>query len=235
MRGDFLAIVTLGFGEITRLVLNNWDSLTAGPDGLMGMAKPTLVYPSFIGGALKLINYPLESLTGLYFVILLFVVLIVIAVNRLNNSRIGRAWVAIREDETAAELCGIPTTGMKLLAYCLGGATAAVCGAFFAAKLSFTNPTFFILMESCVILSIVVLGGAGSIPGVIIAGFLLIAIPEVFRDFQAYRMLAFGAAMAIMMVIRPEGLIPASRKRRELHQDETCEPNTLELEKINER
>ncbi|MEJ2656522.1 MAG: hypothetical protein P8012_04925 [Desulfobacterales bacterium] len=137
----------------------------------------------------------------------------VIGVRRLDNSRIGRAWVAIREDEVAAELSGVPTTWLKLLAYAMGAAFASVAGAFFAAKLSYTNPNFFIFMESCIVLCIVVLGGTGSIPGVILAGILLIAVPEVFREFQAYRMFAFGLAMATMMVLRPEGLIPASRRK----------------------
>lgn len=218
MRGDYLAIVTMGFGEIVRLVLNNWDKLTKGPNGLLGMAKPTIIYPAFIDGGLTWITYPLKSLHALYYLILIFGVLTVIGVHRLNNSRIGRAWVAIREDETAAELSGVPTTWLKLLAYATGAAFASVGGAFFAAKLSYVNPNFFIFMESCIVLCIVVLGGVGSIPGIILAGIILIAVPEVFRELQSYRMLAFGLAMASMMVLRPEGLIPASRRKRELHE-----------------
>jgi len=217
MRGDYLAIVTMGFGEIIRIVLNNWDRLTQGPNGLLGMAKPILIYPTFADGGLSWVTFPLKSLDSLYYLILVFSALTIIGSHRLNNSRIGRAWVAIREDEVAAELSGVPTTWLKLLAYALGAAFASVAGAFFAAKLSYTNPNFFILMESCVVLCIVVLGGSGSIPGVILAGIALIAIPEVFRELQTYRMLAFGLAMTVMMVLRPEGLIPASRRRRELH------------------
>ena len=111
----------------------------------------------------------------------------------------------------------VPTTRIKLLAYALGAAFASVAGAFFAAKLSYTNPNFFLFMESCIVLSIVVLGGLGSIPGIIVAAIVLIAVPEVFRGLENYRMLAFGAIMTIMMVLKPEGLIPASRRRRELH------------------
>ena len=218
MRGDYLAIVTLGFGEIVRLVLNNWDSLTAGPNGLFGMKRPALYYPGMEDGGLTLITYYLKSLPALYYLILIIAILTIIGVRRLDNSRIGRAWIAIREDEVAAELSGVPTTWIKLLAYALGAAFASVAGAFFAAKLSYTNPNFFLFMESCIVLCIVVLGGVGSIPGIIVAAFVLIAAPEVFRELENYRMLAFGAIMTTMMIIKPEGLIPASRRRRELHE-----------------
>ena len=217
MRGDYLAIVTMGFGEIIRLMLNNWDKLTAGPNGLYGQAKPALIYPSFADGGLTWVTFHLKSLEALYFLALIIAVLTVVGVRRLDRSRIGRAWVAIREDEVAAELSGVPTMWLKLLAYALGASFAAVIGGFFAAKLSYTNPNFFIFMESCIVLCIVVLGGVGSIPGVIIAAVILSAVPEIFRDLQNYRMLAFGAAMAAMMVLRPEGLIPATRRKRELH------------------
>ncbi len=220
MRGDYLAIVTLGFGEIVRLVLNNWDSLTAGPNGLWGMKKPALYYPIIQDGALSWAAYHLKSLPALYYLILAIAILTIIGVNRLDNSRIGRAWVAIREDETAAELSGVPTTRLKLLAYALGAAFASVAGAFFASKLSYTNPNFFLFMESCIVLCIVVLGGAGSIPGIVIASIVLIAAPEVFRELQTFRMLAFGGVMTLMMVLKPEGLIPAQRRQRELHEGE---------------
>jgi branched-chain amino acid transport system permease protein len=223
MRGDYLAIVTLGFGEIIRLVLNNWDGLTKGPNGLMGMAKPALVYPALADGGLAWMTYPLKSLHALYYLIFLLAILTVIGVHRLDKSRIGRAWVAIREDETAAELSGVPTTWLKLLAYAMGASFAAVGGGFFAAKLSYTNPNFFIFMESCIVLSIVVLGGVGSIPGIVLAAFAFISVPEIFRELQEYRMLAFGGAMTAMMVLRPEGLIPATRRKRELHETETAE------------
>lgn len=217
MRGDYLAIVTMGFGEIIRLILNNWDKLTKGPNGLLGMAKPTIIYPTLDQGVLTWGTYPLKSLHALYYLIFIISVFTIIGVRRLDNSRIGRAWIAIREDEVAAELSGVPTTWLKLLAYAMGAAFASVVGAFFAAKLSYTNPNFFIFMESCIVLCIVVLGGVGSIPGVILAGIVLIAVPEFFRELQNYRMLAFGLAMAVMMVLRPEGLIPATRRKLELH------------------
>ena len=224
MRGDYLAIVTLGFGEIVRLVLNNWDSLTAGPNGLFGMKRPALYYPSFAEDGFAWASYYLKSLPALYYCILIIAILTIIGVRRLDNSRIGRAWIAIREDEVAAELSGVPTTWIKLLAYALGAAFASVAGAFFAAKLSYTNPNFFLFMESCIVLCIVVLGGVGSIPGIVIAAFVLIAAPEVFRGLENYRMLAFGGIMTTMMIIKPEGLIPAARRRRELHEGEEIKP-----------
>jgi branched-chain amino acid transport system permease protein len=224
MRGDYLAIVTMGFGEIVRLVLNNWDSLTAGPNGLFGMKRPALYYPSFTEDGFAWAAYYLKSLPALYYCILIIAILTIFAVRRLDNSRIGRAWIAIREDEVAAELSGVPTTWVKLLAYALGAAFASVAGAFFAAKLSYTNPNFFVFMESCIVLCIVVLGGIGSIPGIVVAAFVLIAAPEVFRGLQNYRMLAFGAIMTTMMIIKPEGLIPASRRRRELHEANELKP-----------
>ncbi len=224
MRGDYLAIVTLGFGEIVRLVLNNWDSLTAGPNGLFGMKRPALYYPSFGEDGFTWVTYYLKSLPSLYYFILLIAILTIIGVRRLDNSRIGRAWIAIREDEVAAELSGVPTTWIKLLAYALGAGFASVAGAFFAAKLSYTNPNFFLFMESCIVLCIVVLGGVGSIPGIVVAAFVLIAAPEVFRGLENFRMLAFGGIMTTMMILKPEGLIPASRRRRELRADQEPPP-----------
>jgi branched-chain amino acid transport system permease protein len=192
------------------------------------MKKPTLYYPGMEDGGLTMVTYYLKSLPALYYFILFIAIIVIIGVNRLDKSRIGRAWIAIREDETAAELSGIPTTWIKLLAYALGAAFAAVAGTFFAAKLSYTNPNFFLFLESCIVLCIVVLGGVGSIPGIVIAAFVLIAVPEVFRELASFRMFAFGGIMTTMMVVKPEGLIPASRRRRELH-----EGNDVEIEENN--
>jgi len=214
----------MGFGEIIRLVLNNWDKLTKGPNGLLGMSKPAVYYPAVTDEGLRWVTYSLKSLHSLYYLMFVIAILTVIGVHRLDNSRIGRAWVAIREDEVAAELSGVPTTWLKLLAYAMGAAFASVAGAFFAAKLSYVNPNFFIFMESCIVLCIVILGGVGSIPGIILAGIALIAVPEIFRELQAYRMFAFGLAMAVMMVLRPEGLIPASRRKRGLHATDQHSP-----------
>lgn len=220
MRGDYLAIVTLGFGEIIRLVLNNWDSVTEGPNGILGIKAPGLYYPAFVDGGLAFDHFYMKSLLWLYFVILLLTVLTIFGVHRLDNSRIGRAWVSIREDETAAELTGVPTVRMKLYAYVLGAIFAGLAGAFFAAKVRYVNPSSFVFLESALVLCIVVLGGMGSIPGIMLGAAAIIVLPEVFRELELYRMLAFGGAMTAMMVFRPEGFIPARRRRIELHAEE---------------
>ncbi len=210
MRGDYLAIVTLGFGEIVRIVLNNWMSLTNGPNGLLGIKAPMILIPEFAQG-LHFEDFYLKKLPYLYLVIFGLTIFTVVAVYRLNYSRVGRAWEAIREDETAAELMGVNTFRFKLLAYAMGAVFGGLAGAFFAARMRFVSPGSFSFIESAMVLSMVVLGGMASIPGVIVGALALIALPEVFRDFEQYRMLAFGAAMTIMMVFRPKGLIPASR------------------------
>ncbi len=217
MRGDYLAIVTLGFGEIVRIVLNNWNSLTDGPNGILGIAAPGVYYPKLAGGSLGLGHFAMKDLIPLYFVALALAGLVVVAVGRINDSRVGRAWVALREDETAAELTGIHTTRYKLLAYVMGAIVAGLAGAFFAAKVRYVNPSSFIFLESALVLCIVVLGGMGSIPGIILGAAAIIALPEAFRQLEVYRMLAFGGAMAVMMIFRPEGLVPARRRRLELH------------------
>ncbi|MFZ0135121.1 MAG: branched-chain amino acid ABC transporter permease [Desulfobacterales bacterium] len=216
MRGDYLAIVTLGFGEIIRIVLNNWDSLTKGPNGILGIKAPGLFYPVVQNGSLEFAHIYLKNLVWLYYLILAIALLIMLAVHRLNQSRIGRAWMAVREDETAAELTGIHTTRMKLYAYMLGAIFAGFAGAFFAAKVRYVNPSSFIFLESALVLCIVVLGGMGSIPGIIIGAVAIIVLPELFRGLALYRMAAFGGAMTAMMVFRPEGLLPAKRKVREV-------------------
>ena len=136
----------------------------------------------------------------------------VFAMKRIMKSRIGRAWIAIREDEIAAEAMGINTFRLKLLAFVLGSAWAGLTGVFFAAKMAFVSPESFTFFESVMILCMVVLGGMGSIPGIILGALLLITLPEVFRDFQDYRMLAFGTALVLMMVFRPQGLLGSMKK-----------------------
>ena len=210
MRGDYLAIVTLGFGEIVRLILNNWMELTNGPNGILGVKAPGIYWPSFADG-FTLEHLFLKKLTYMYFVILGLVVLTIIAVHRLNFSRIGRAWESIREDETAAELMGVDTFKLKLLAYAMGAVFGGLAGAFFAARMRFVSPESFTFLESAMVLSMVVLGGMGSIPGVMLGALALVALPEVFREFELYRMLAFGGAMTVMMIFRPKGLWPAKR------------------------
>ncbi len=210
MRGDYLAIVTLGFGEIVRIVLNNWMGLTNGPNGILGIKPPGAYVPNLADG-FGLEHVWLRGLTPLYYVILGLTVVTIIGVHRLNFSRIGRAWESIREDETAAELMGVNTFNLKLLAYAMGAVFGGLAGAFFAARMRFVSPESFSFMESAMVLSMVVLGGMGSIPGVILGALALVALPEVFREFELYRMLAFGGAMTAMMVFRPKGLWPAKR------------------------
>ncbi|MBU2644021.1 high-affinity branched-chain amino acid ABC transporter permease LivM [bacterium] len=210
MRGDYLAIVTLGFGEIVRIILNNWMTLTNGPNGILGIKAPGIYYPSFADG-FSIEHLWLKKLHYVYYVVLLLVVFTIIAVHRLNFSRIGRAWEAIREDETAAELMGVNTFKLKLLAYAMGAIFGGLAGAFFAARMRFVSPESFTFIESAMVLAMVVLGGMASIPGIILGAMALVVLPEVFREFELYRMLAFGASMTLMMLFRPAGLIPAKR------------------------
>jgi branched-chain amino acid transport system permease protein len=210
MRGDYLAIVTLAFGEIVRLILNNWMSLTNGPNGILGIKVPGIFYPNFFNG-FSMEHLWLKKLHFLYYIALALAVISIIAVYRLNYSRIGRAWESIREDETAAELMGVNTFLLKLLAYASGAVFAGLAGAFFASRMRFVSPESFTFIESAMVLCMVVLGGMGSIPGIILGAAALIVLPELFREFELYRMLAFGAAMVIMMLFRPAGLIPAKR------------------------
>jgi branched-chain amino acid transport system permease protein len=211
MRGDYLAIVTLGFGEIVRIVLNNWMGLTNGPNGILGIAPPSVIVPAVKDGSLVLETVVMRQLSWMYYIILGLAVFTVVAVRRLNFSRIGRAWEAIREDETAAELMGVNTFRFKLLAYAMGAVFGGLAGAFFAARMKFVSPESFTFIESAMVLAMVVLGGLGSIPGVILGALALVALPEVFRQFELYRMLVFGGVMAVMMLVRPEGLWPAAR------------------------
>ncbi len=210
MRGDYLAIVTLGFGEIVRILLNNWMALTNGPNGLLGVKPPSILIPSFDGG-LSFEMFYLKKLHFLYYIALALAIITIIAVRNLNYSRIGRAWESIREDETAAELMGVNTFLLKLLAYAMGALFAGLAGAFFCARMRFVSPESFTFLESAMVLSMVVLGGMGSIPGIILGAAALIVLPEVFREFETYRMLVFGMSMVVMMLFRPAGLIPAKR------------------------
>ncbi len=207
LRGDYLAIVTLGFGEIIRLVLENYDKLFFGPSGIAGIDKP-----GFFGIEVmqKSVSH---SIVYIYFITLALVILTIFFVSRLKNSRIGRAWIALREDEIACQAMGINRTRTKLAAFSLGATWAGMAGVTFAAKTTFINPASFTFMESAIILSIVVLGGMGSILGVILGAFFLVLLPEYLREIGDYRMLAFGASMVLMMVFRPQGLISDIRKK----------------------
>jgi len=205
LRGDYLAIVTLGFLMIVHLVLNNWDEVTRGPNGILGIQSPS------IGG------FVFSEPIHFYYLILVLAVLTVFVINRINHSWIGRAWIAMRENEIAASAMGINVTKMKILAFTLGASWAGIAGVFFAGRYSFISPESFTFLETVLVLSMVVLGGMGSIPGVILGAALLIILPEIFRGFQDYRMLAFGGAMVLMMAFRPQGFIGNPRRKIELH------------------
>ncbi len=208
LRGEYLAIVTLGFGEIIRLVLENWNEFSLGPSGIANIPRP-----AFLG-----IQFSLQASTiYLYFLMIALTLFTIFVVNRLQNSRLGRAWIALREDEIACEAMGIDKTKTKLTAFALGATWAGMVGVIFAAKTTFINPASFTFMESAMILSIVVLGGMGSIIGVIIGAFVLILMPEYLRAFSDYRMLIFGAIMVIMMVFRPQGMITNVRRTYKFH------------------
>lgn len=208
LRGDYLAIVTLGFIQIVHLVLNNWNSLTGGPNGILGIARPSIASFEF--------TQPIHF----YYLILGIAVLAAIVITRLNNSRVGRAWIAMREDEIAAEAAGIDTTRMKCLAFSLGAFWAGIAGVFFAGKFAFVSPESFTFFESVFVLAMVVLGGMGSIPGAIIGAIILIILPEILRGFASYRMIIFGAALVAMMAFRPQGIIGSPRRKVELHPED---------------
>jgi len=202
LRGDYLAIVTLGFGEIVHLILNNWDSLTGGPNGIAGISPPYIL------------GLSLGSLNRYYYITLAAVIITYTIVNRVHSSRIGRAWIAIREDEIGASSIGINTMRYKLYAFAFGSFWAGLGGALFSAKMQFVSPESFTFIESVLILCMVILGGLGSIPGVIIGALILVVLPEVLRGVQSYRLLALGAGLIIMMIFRPQGLFGRMRGER---------------------
>lgn len=216
LRGDYLAIVTLGFGEIIRIMLRSdlMTSITAGPKGVRDVMQPSLFGVS------------LASDVNFLYLILLLVVLAIFLTNRLHNSRTGRAWIAIREDEIAARATGINAFQSKLLALAIGAAFAGLAGALFASRNQFTGPEDHTLMVSINVLALVIVGGMNSIPGIILGSFALKGLPEMLRELENYRLLVFGALLVAMMIFRPEGLWPASRPRLENHEPGSQETPT---------
>ncbi|MBN1931814.1 MAG: branched-chain amino acid ABC transporter permease [Desulfobacterales bacterium] len=201
LRGDYLCIVTIGMGEIVRLALiNNPLDLTGGPNGVFGIDFPSV-------GNIFVIDSSIEY----YFLIWVAVALSIYGLSRLQQSRIGRAWNCIREDEVAAKANGIDVRYYKLLAFVLGAALAGVAGNIYASKLMCVSPESFTFWESCLMFCIVLIGGMGSIPGVLIGAAAISLFPEIFRPFAMYRMLVFGGAMILMMVFRPGGIWPRKR------------------------
>jgi branched-chain amino acid transport system permease protein len=203
LRGDYLAIVTLGFGEIIRLILENWNEFSFGPSGIANIPRP-----GFFGMKFSL----QQNIIYVYFLMIGLALFTIFVVRRLQDSRLGRAWIALREDEVACQAMGIDKTKTKLSAFALGATWAGMGGVVFAAKTTFINPASFTIWESIIILCIVVLGGMGSILGIIFGALVLILLPEYLRAFSEYRMLLFGATLVIMMVFRPGGIVSDVRK-----------------------
>ena len=226
LRGDYLAIVTLGFGEIIRILLRNMTWLTGGPNGISGIDKPTLFGLTFERRAAEGMQTFHEffgiaynsnhKVIFLYLVALLLVLLALFVINRLLRMPLGRAWEALREDEIACRALGLNPTLIKLSAFTLGACFAGFAGSFFAARQGLVSPESFTFIESAIILAIVVLGGMGSQLGVILAAVVMILLPELAREFNEYRMLMFGALMVLMMIWRPQGLLPMQRPHLEV-------------------
>lgn len=205
VRGDYLAIVTLGFGEIVRIVVTNLEGWTGGPNGLMGIAHPTF----------GRYHFGVEA-AAYYWLLVALVGVTAWASVRLRRSRIGLAWVALREDELAAQCMGMNATRLKLLALGLGGWVAGLAGSVFAAKQGTITPDSFDFVLSVMVLAMVILGGLGSVAGVILGAAVLSITPELLREFSTYRMLLFGALMILLMRVRPQGLWGLSQVEREL-------------------
>ncbi len=226
LRGDYLAIVTLGFGEIIRILLNNLTDITGGPRGIGSIPKPTLfdlefsrrasegsqTFHEFFGIAFN----SNHRVMFLYLLALVLVLITVFVINRLIRMPIGRAWEAMREDEIACRALGMNPTNIKLSAFTIGATFAGFAGSFFAARQGFISPESFTFIESAIILAIVVLGGMGSQIGVILAAIVMTVLPEMAREFNEYRMLLFGLMMVLMMIWRPQGLLPMKRTHVEL-------------------
>jgi branched-chain amino acid transport system permease protein len=216
LRGDYLAIVTLGFGEIVRITFNNLDPITRGPNGISSIPDPVVGGWS-MGEGFTLAGYEISG-NSIYFYLLLFLIALTLAViYRMNDSRIGRAWVAVREDEVAAAAMGINTTIIKLLAFGAGAFFAGMAGAVNAHLLTQVSPDSYTFPFSVLILAMVVLGGLGNPPGVVLGAIILTFLPEKLREFSDIRFLVFGFALILIMRFRPEGLLPSARRRRELH------------------
>ncbi|BEE15624.1 high-affinity branched-chain amino acid ABC transporter permease LivM [Aeromonas veronii] len=227
LRGDYLAIVTLGFGEIIRILLNNMTTLTGGPNGISGIPKPTLgglefnrtvkdggfdTFHNFFG-----ITYNANhKVIFLYLMALVLVVVTLLVINRLLRMPLGRAWEALREDEIACKSLGLNPTIIKLTAFTIGATFAGFAGSFFASRQGFISPESFVFIESAIVLAIVVLGGMGSQIGVVLAAIVMTVLPELAREFNEYRMLMFGLLMVFMMIWRPQGLLPMTRPHLEL-------------------
>lgn len=233
LRGDYLAIVTLGFGEIIRVVLTNWVALSGGPNGIAGIPRPTLFGLEFTRRTREghsfheYFDIPFSGdhrIMFLYYVILILALVTNFFVLRIRKLPIGRAWEALREDEIACRSLGINPVNTKLSAFALGAMFGGFAGSFFASRNGFISPESFTFIESAIILSIVVLGGMGSQVGVVLAAAAIILLPEALREFSEYRMLVFGLAMVLVMVWRPRGLLSHRSPTLMLHSNRSVIP-----------
>jgi branched-chain amino acid transport system permease protein len=212
LRGDYLAIVTLGFGEIVRiLVLSDWlKPIIGGSQGIQRIDRPTIGTPPN--------GFVFDDPQKLYYLLLIGCVLAAFIAIRLRDSRQGRSWMALREDEDVAQAMGINLVATKLLAFATGAAFAGLSGAIFAAKLSAAYPNSFGFLVSINVLAVVIVGGMGSIPGVVLGALVMVGLPEILREFAEYRLMVYGAVLVVMMLFKPEGLLPAPIIKREMHE-----------------
>jgi branched-chain amino acid transport system permease protein len=215
LRGDYLAIVTLGFGEIVRIVALNTNYLGASR-GIANVPEPPSTDSGPVIGGVEIFKFGIVDARPFYYVVVLLAVLVIVFVKRLENSRVGRAWSAIREDEAAAEVMGVPTFRYKLLSFAIGASIGGATGVVWASNAGFIVPDNFQFLVSVLIVAAVVLGGSGNLPGVIVGAFLIAWLPERFRVLHDYRQLIFGGALVVMMALRPEGLLPSRQRRAEL-------------------
>jgi len=205
LRGDYLCIVTIAFGEIVRMLLvNNIGGITGGANGLFGIAQP------------RLFGFTFRTVLSHYYLVLFFILITIVAMRRLENSRLGRAWLYVREDELAAEAMGIDTVRVKAIAFVLGSAWAGLAGVLYASRITVISPDLSRFLESVIMFCIVVLGGTGSIPGVFVGTLGMVVLPEVFRFVKDWRDGFVGLAMVLMMIFRPVGLWPSRRVALEL-------------------
>jgi branched-chain amino acid transport system permease protein len=222
LRGDYLAIVTLGFGEIIRLIANNTDAI-GGPRGINQIPHP----PS-VGG----LKFGVIDPKPYYWLLLVLIMFVALLVRNLQRSRVGRAWTAIREDEDAAELMGVATFKYKLWAFAIGAGIGGSGGVMYASKVISITPDNFVFNLSILFLSAVVLGGAGNMPGVVLGAVVVAYLPERFRGFQEYRVLVFGAALVAMMIFRPQGLLPSRRRAAELRRGDQSPDDVVGGEEV---
>ena len=222
LRGDYLAIVTLGFGEIIRIIARNTDRI-GGPRGIN-----QIPHPPTIGG----LKFGVIDPKPYYWLLLVIIIVVALLVRNLQRSRVGRAWTAIREDEDAAELMGVPTFKYKLWAFAIGAGIGGSGGVLYASKVISISPDNFLFILSILFLSAVVLGGSGNMPGVVLGAVVVAYLPERFRGFAEYRVLVFGAVLVAMMIFRPQGLLPSRRRAAELRRGDQSPDDIIGGEEV---